>query len=187
MNYPKEIVLHVGGVHASGEPCVIRTLLGSCVAVCLWDERARAGGMNHFLLPNGGTTGPPDEATRFGVHAMDRLVGEMLKLGADPRRFVAKVFGGASVLAMGGAGGGIPDANVAFVRAYLVREGIQVAATSVGGTLPRHVSFFTDTGRVLVRRVRTPRAHALVVENEQQERRRRGRFGSVTLFRSRPS
>jgi chemotaxis receptor (MCP) glutamine deamidase CheD len=187
VTYPKEIVLHVGGVHASGEPSVIKTLLGSCVAVCLWDEHARAGGMNHFLLPEGDPRGPADEATRFGVHAMDRLVGEMLKLGADPRRFVAKVFGGASVLAMSGARAGIPEANVAFVRAYLVREGIQVAATSVGGTLPRQISFFTDTGRVLVRRVRTPRAQALVVEKEQQERARRGRFGGVTLFRSRTS
>jgi chemotaxis protein CheD len=187
VTYQKEIVLHVGGVHACDEPTVIKTLLCSCVAVCLWDEDAHVGGMNHFLLPDGGTDGPPDEATRFGVHAMDRLVGEMLKLGAAPRGFVAKVFGGASVLAMGGTGGGIPEANVAFVRAYLVREGIRVAATSVGGTLPRHVSFFTDTGRVVVRRVRTPRAYALVVENEQHERRRRGRFGGVTLFRSRPS
>ena len=89
MTFPKEITLHVGGVHASAEPSMIKTLLGSCVAVCLWDERARVGGMNHFLLPDGRPDGPHDEATRFGVHAMDCLVGEMLKLGADSRRMVA--------------------------------------------------------------------------------------------------
>ena len=98
MTHTKEITLHVGGVHASAEPTVITTLLGSCVAVCLWDARPGVGGMNHFMLPEGSAHGPTDEATRFGVHAMDRLVGEMVKLGGVPTRFVAKVFGGASVL-----------------------------------------------------------------------------------------
>ena len=80
MTYPKEVTLHVGGVHASSEPTLIKTLLGSCVAVCLWDPRVQVGGMNHFLLPDGDPDGPRDEATRFGAHAMDCLVGEMLKL-----------------------------------------------------------------------------------------------------------
>ena len=174
--------MHVGGVHASAEPTVIKTLLGSCVAVCLWDARTRAGGMNHFLLPDDGLDGGGLDATRFGVHAMDCLIGEMLKLGADPRRVVAKVFGGASVLALNGRAGAVPGANLSFVRAFLVREGIHVAATSVGGTLPRQVRFFTDSGKALVRRVVTPKARAIVAEEERQGRSRRARFGDVTLF-----
>jgi chemotaxis receptor (MCP) glutamine deamidase CheD len=184
VRYPKEITLHVGGVHASAEPTVIKTLLGSCVAVCLWDARAQVGGMNHFLLPEGDPRGPADEPTRFGVHAMDRLVGEMLKLGAVPARCVAKVFGGASVLAMPGAAGNVPHRNLAFVRSYLARESLHVAATSVGGTLPRQIRFFTETGKVMVRRIVTARAQALLVEEEQAERRRPGHFGEVTFFRS---
>ena len=182
MTFPKEITLHVGGVHASAEPTMIRTLLGSCVAVCLWDERVRVGGMNHFLLPEGRPDGPRDEATRFGAHAMDCLVGEMLKLGADPRRMVAKVFGGASVLALGGSAAGVPQANVAFVRAYLTRERVPVAANSIGGTLPRQIRFFTETGKALVRRVVGPKAQALVVEEERAGRTRRAPFGDVTFF-----
>ena len=182
MTYPKEITLHVGGVHASAEPTVIKTLLGSCVAVCLWDPRVAVGGMNHFLLPSGEPDGRPDDATRFGVHAMDRLIGEMLKLGATPRRLVAKVFGGASVLAIRGSAASVPRANVDFVREFLAREGLRVAATSVGGTLPRQIRFFTDSGKALVRRVVGPRAQALVLEEEQKGRRRRARFGDVTFF-----
>jgi chemotaxis receptor (MCP) glutamine deamidase CheD len=173
----------VGGVHASAEPVVIKTLLGSCVAVCLWDPRALAGGMNHFLLPDTGPSASPDEATRFGVHAMDRLVGEMLKLGAAPSRFVVKVFGGASVLAIPGAAAAVPHANLAFVRAYLAREGLRVAATSVGGTLPRQIRFFTESGKVLVRRIVTPRAQELLAQEEAVQRRRPARFGDVTLFK----
>jgi len=181
--HPTEILLHVGGVHASAEPVVIKTLLGSCVAVCLWDPRVLVGGMNHFLLPEGGPNGPQDEATRFGVHAMDRLVGEMLKLGASPARFVVKVFGGASVLAMPGPAAAVPHKNLEFVRGYLAREGLRVAATSVGGTLPRQIQFFTASGKVLVRRLVTPRAQARLAEEEAAQRRARARFGDVTFFR----
>ena len=182
MIYEKEITLHVGGVHASAEPTLIKTLLGSCVAVCLWDTRAGVGGMNHFLLPDTPREGPLEDPTRFGVHAMDRLVGEMLKLGAEPRRFVAKVFGGASVLGWRGMSAGIPQANVDFVRGFLAREGITVAATSVGGSRPRQVRFLTDTGKAIVRYVVNPRAEALLLQEEEARRRQRPRFGDVTLF-----
>jgi chemotaxis receptor (MCP) glutamine deamidase CheD len=183
VSHPKEITLHVGGVHASAEPTVISTLLGSCVAVCLWDAQVGVGGMNHFLLPEPGAgTSLDDEPTRFGAHAMDRLIGEMLKLGAAPSRFVVKVFGGASVLAIPGASASIPRANIEFVRSYLAREGLTVAATSVGGTLPRQIRFHTDSGKVLVRRVGTPDARAAIAEEERAERRQRRRFGDVTLF-----
>ena len=182
MIYEKDVTLHVGGVHASSEPTVIKTLLGSCVAVCLWDPRAHVGGMNHFLLPGTHREGPIEEPTRFGVHAMDRLIGEMLKLGAEPRRFVAKVFGGASVLAVRGLSGSIPEANVEFVRGFLTREKFNVVATSLGGNAPRQVRFFTDTGRALVRRVQSPRAEALLLEEERSQQSRPPRFGDVTMF-----
>jgi chemotaxis receptor (MCP) glutamine deamidase CheD len=183
VSQPKEITLHVGGVHASAEPTVISTLLGSCVAVCLWDAQVGVGGMNHFLLPEPGAgTSLDDEPTRFGAHAMDRLIGEMLKLGAAPSRFVVKVFGGASVLDMPGVSVNVPHANIEFVRSYLAREGLTVAATSVGGTLPRQVRFHTDSGRVLVRRVVTPSARATIEQEERLERSQRRRFGDVTLF-----
>ena len=184
MNPPKEITLHVGGVHASAEPVMIKTLLGSCVAVCLWDPRVVVGGMNHFLLPESSAPDLHDDETRFGIHAMDRLIGEMVKLGAAPARFVVKVFGGASVLALPGSAGNIPQANLTFVRGYLAREGLRVAATSVGGTLPRQIRFFTETGKVLVRRVVAERTQARVVEEEAAQRRRPARFGEVTLFGS---
>jgi len=182
VTYSKEVTLHVGGVHACAEPTLIKTLLGSCVSVCLWDPHARAGGMNHFLLPDGGADETGADATRFGVHAMDCLIGEMLKLGTDPRRFVAKVFGGASVLTLTGQAAGVPAANLAFVRTFLAREGLRVVATSVGGTLPLQLRFFTDTGKAMVRRVVTPKARQIVVEQERHGRSRRARFGDVTFF-----
>ncbi len=92
------------------------------------------------------------------------------------------MFGGASVLAIPGASVSVPHANLEFVRTYLAREGLEVAATSVGGSLPRQIRFYTDSGKVLVRRVVTPRAQALIVEEERLEHGERPRFGDVTLF-----
>src|SRR6201999_4099775 len=85
-----------GGFHAADEPTVIRTVLGSCVAACVFDAEAGVGGMNHFMLPDG-----CDEdwvPTRFGTYAMQALVANVIALGGRRERLVAKVFGGAHVL-----------------------------------------------------------------------------------------
>jgi chemotaxis protein CheD len=178
---PATITLHVGDVQAAPAPTVIKTVLGSCVAVCLWDPQLRLGGMNHFLLPRAPDSRTiADDAARFGVHAMDRLIGEMLKHGSAPRRWIVKVFGGASVLALGARGRAIPQANVAFVEAFLAREGYTITARSVGGTVPRRVHFHTDTGRVLVRRLLDPRARTAVATRERQLPPPKD--GDVTLF-----
>jgi len=178
---PTEITLHVGDVETAAAPTIITTVLGSCVAVCLWDPKLRVGGMNHFLLPHGSSSGViGDDPPRFGVHAMDRLIGAMLKRGATPGRLVAKIFGGASVLALGGRAQGIPRANVTFVEHFLAREGYAIAARSVGGTTPFHIRFHTDTGRVLVRRLHDARARVAIAELESQPPAPRD--GDVTLF-----
>ena len=92
----KTATIIVGGVFASREPAVVTTLLGSCIAACLFDPVAGVGGMNHFLLP--GTVGQTEGCTRYGVHAMELLINDIMKLGGDRRRLKAKVFGGAQVM-----------------------------------------------------------------------------------------
>ena len=177
----KEVTLYIGGVFASREPTVVKTLLGSCVAVCLYDPVMRLGGMNHFMLPHGGD-GREDEASRFGVHAMDHLIGATMRSGGDRRRFVAKIFGGAHVLDVGQAGVGVPQQNIEFVRAFLEAEGFPVLNTDVGGVHPRHVHFHTASGRAFVKRVTRAAARAEVVSSERAGRLKPPRYGDVTLF-----
>jgi hypothetical protein len=74
---------------------------------------------------------------------------------------------------------------VTFVREYLAREGMHVAAISVGGTLPRQIRFFTETGKVLVRRVVTLRTQERLLAREAEQGQIPGEFGDVTMFRSR--
>src|SRR5246127_4270843 len=84
-----------GQLHASAEPCQIRTILGSCVAICLWDSRQRAGGMNHFLLPASREGEPASQ--RFADVATSVLLQKLSLLGCRPANLRAKIFGGAAM------------------------------------------------------------------------------------------
>jgi len=149
-----EVAIHVGGVYATGEPTIIRTLLGSCVAVCLIDPATRVGGMNHFMLPAPAhDQEDPLDYTRFGVHAMDCLMGALQKAGGDRRRVRAKVFGGGNVLEIGRNGDSVAQRNIRFIDEFLRAEDIPVVGRDLGGELGRQLYFHTDTGKVYVRRL----------------------------------
>jgi chemotaxis protein methyltransferase CheR len=174
----------VGEVFASREPTWVRTLLGSCVSACLFDPQARIGGMNHFLLPEGGPTADdPERAARFGVHAMELLINEIMRLGGQRDRLTAKLFGAAHVLSQ--IPSRVPDQNAQFVRDFLRAEGIRVVADRMGGSAAQEVRFDTSTGRAQVRFI-TPGA-ALASEEAEARSQFDGRAGAapvsqVTLF-----
>jgi chemotaxis protein CheD len=185
----KVVTLYIGGVHASDEPIIIKTLLGSCIGVCLYDPERKVGGMNHFMLPHGmvgpnGTigSGADPALTRFGVHAMDRLIAAVMKAGGDRRQLVAKIFGGAHVLGIGDFESSIPYQNIAFARAFLEKEKFPIVAEDVGGYDPRDVRLLTGTGQVLVRKVVDHRAWRQVMNREMIEETKPLSYGEVTLF-----
>ncbi|MEO1528056.1 MAG: CheR family methyltransferase [Planctomycetota bacterium] len=137
----------VGDVEASRKPLEISTVLGSCVAVCLFDRANRIGGMNHFALPNGdGARG----TSAFGVHAMELLINKIMQLGGDRLRLQAKVFGGAKVIE-GSGPGCIGDRNAAFIENFLQTESIPMVAKHLGGDRGMQVHFVTDTARCRVK------------------------------------
>jgi chemotaxis protein CheD len=146
-----------GQYYAGTGDAVITTVLGSCVSTCLWDPLERIGGMNHFMLPRD-TAGPSSSwaaSARFGVYAMEVLINDMIHMGAGRHRLVAKVFGGARLL----AGMGSMDVgamNCAFVLEFLQTEGIPVLAQDLQDICPRKVYFFPDTGTVKVKRLHLP-------------------------------
>lgn len=137
-------VSHViqGEFRVSDDPeIVLTTILGSCVATCLFDPVARVGGMNHFLLPEGENR--HDVGFRYGLLAMELLINGLLKGGAQKTRLEAKLFGGAM---MNGGLGRIGESNAVFARKFLVDEGIPCRAESLGGTMARRVRFVPTTG-----------------------------------------
>nr|WP_256931156.1 chemotaxis protein CheD [Shewanella xiamenensis] len=127
---------------------VIKTLLGSCVAVCLFDPKAQIIGMNHFLLAADRrklTHFLDSRAGYYGVHAMEILINAMLKLGAQRQYLQSKIFGGANVLSLCADNilnhydiGGM---NIDFVRQFLQRERIPVISEDLGGHSGRIIYF----------------------------------------------
>lgn len=125
---------------------VIATLLGSCVAACLYDPVAKVGGMNHFLLgePSADHRVSAGDMQRYGIHAMELLINGMMAKGAMRTRLRAHLYGGANIVA---GLGSIGSSNAAFAHRFMKTEGIEVAHSDVGGTSARKVEFLPHDGR----------------------------------------
>jgi chemotaxis protein CheD len=138
-------------VSTAGQEMIV-TVLGSCVAACVWDTRLKIGGMNHFMLPDGGSGQdvPVDKAMRFGNFAMEELINDVLRRGARRDSLEIKVFGAGNVLpGLGNATSTVGDRNSEFVRRYLAEEGYRIAAEDLGGNHPRRIHFFPRLGKVI--------------------------------------
>jgi chemotaxis protein CheD len=149
---PIRLTIVQGEAKASTDPRVeMSTILGSCVATCVFDPVARVGGMNHFLLAE-----PPAHVCNqvfdsdYGLFLMELLVNEMLGLGARKGRMRARLYGGANLN---------PDlkpigsANAAFARQFLEREGIPKMFEDLEGTQARRIQFRPSSGQVRARLV----------------------------------
>lgn len=148
----ERITVMQGQALASASPTVLfGTVLGSCVATCLFDPIARVGGMNHFLLAE-----PPSSHDRakvdvhYGVYLMEMLINQMLAAGAAKSRLRAHLYGGANLRA---GMAPIGTANAAFARGFLEREAIPLVREDLGGTVARRVDFRPASGQVRCRLV----------------------------------
>lgn len=145
----------------------IVTVLGSCVAACIRDERRNVGGMNHFMLPLSGNGDERSEvrsfnrASFYGINAMELLINELVKLGSRRQDLTAKVFGGGAIVGNMKTLD-IGRANGEFVLSYLKREGIRLLAHDLYGALPRKVHFLPESGAVRVHYLRTLKNDTLV-------------------------
>ena len=172
-----------GQYHAARKGA-ITTVLGSCVSTCLWDPVERIGGMNHFMLPGDqASPGSPWAASaRFGVYAMELVINEMIRMGADRRRLVAKVFGGAQLL-QGFDRLDVGAKNSEFVLEFLRVEGIRVLAQDLLDVCPRKVHFFVDSGKVQVKRLALTPSDPVERRERDYLRRLDGkRSGDIEIF-----
>jgi chemotaxis protein CheD len=151
-----------GEYYVSADDLVVMTVLGSCIAACIWDPRVRVGGMNHFMLPEGGS----DSGGRYGSYAMELLINELMKQGARRETMQAKVFGGGAVMSSFTTMN-VGERNTKFVLDYLQTERIAVVSKDVLDVHPRKVCFFPATGQAMVKRLASSNTDAL----ETQERK----------------
>lgn len=144
-----------GEFYVSKREMLLVTVLGSCVAACIWDPTTRIGGMNHFMLPDL-TQDKKDEvgeSGRYGVYAMELLINQLLKLGAKKTHLRAKVFGGGNVM-KGFQNFDVGGRNALFVKEFLRTERIPLEAEDLLDVWPRKVYFFSQSGRVLVKKLK---------------------------------
>lgn len=181
-------VLVAGDYFATGEDMVLETVLGSCIAVCLFDERTGIAGMNHFMLPANRQPDSDAKVGRYGTHAMELLINEMMHLGANRYDLKAKVFGGGNVNKMREGNLRVGDWNTRFAMDFLHTETIPVVASDTGGNNGRRIVLFTKGGNVKLRRLGGSEA-ASVASAETRYRQRIAKQmptehheGELTLF-----
>lgn len=164
-NENKQVVkIYSGGYYTSdGKDEMIATVLGSCIACCLYDPALKIGGMNHFLLPGDGSQDQGN--ARFGVNAMELLINSMIKKGSFKDRMLVKIFGGANMME---GFSRVGDKNIDFVKSFLDAEKLKVVSQDVGGTASRRLHFYPYEGRALVRKVSQDKEEEMLRQKEKE-------------------
>lgn len=164
------------------------TVLGSCVAACVFDPSNGVGGMNHFMLPSINKTANELErsecmSTKYGIYAMEVLVNELVKSGAEKRRLQAKVFGGGRVVPSF-IQHDVGRFNAEFVVNFLNTERIPIVASDLCEEYARKIYFFPATGSVFMKRIHELN-NSTIIERESQHRWKLSEnpvVGSIDLF-----
>jgi chemotaxis protein CheD len=161
------------------EDMLIQTTLGSCIAACLYDRVAKVGGMNHFMLPEGA-----GDSGRYGSYAMELLINEMMKRGANRQTMEAKIFGGGQVVS-GMTTMNVGERNTQFVMDYLKTERIPIVSKDVLDIYARKVCFLPGSGKAMVKRLAPTNTDALLAQERAAAQKAApvaSTGGSVDLF-----
>jgi chemotaxis protein CheD len=184
--FPYEIAsILPGEFFVSREPMIVYTVLGSCISACIRDPIAGVGGMNHFMLPEPTEVAHDSwgESTRYGSYAMESLINEILKRGGLKSRLEIKLFGAGKIYE-GSIDVGANNAK--WVIGYLKSEGLGTVNTDLGDVCPRKVYYFTDSGRVLIKKIERVK-NRTILERESEyalriKQREQQPVEDVTLF-----
>ena len=174
-----------GEYYVTDKDLLLVTVLGSCVAACIRDCYSGIGGMNHFMLPDGGGDpgSPLNASARYGTYAMEILINQLLKLGARRCNLEAKVFGGGNVLD-GLTVANVGQRNADFVLKFLQTEKIRIVAQDLVDIFPRKVYFFPKSSKVMVKKLRN--IHNTTISQREKDYRQRlhqvDSGGDVELF-----
>lgn len=147
--------LYPGTLFVHKRPHLVTTVLGSCISVCLWNQTAQLGGINHYLLPLWNGEGLP--TPKYGNIAIEKLVEKVKAISRPGDKLIAKVFGGASMWEKTEGLLAIGQRNIEYANETLEKHGIPIVGIDVGGYQGRKVIFNTGDGTVLMRRQRSMR------------------------------
>ena len=165
--FPHEIAAILPGeFFVSATPMIVYTVLGSCISACIRDPVVGVGGMNPFMLPKRKDGGSDSwgVSNRYGSYAMESLINDILKQGGIKSRLEVKLFGAGRIYE------GHIDVgarNAEWVLDFLKTEGLTAVKTDLGDVCPRKVYYFTDSGRVLMKKIERLK-NKTIAEREQE-------------------
>ena len=167
-------IIYPGEYYITGKDELIGTLLGSCVSVCLHDPENKIGGMNHFMLPGKITKADvfSDENARYGISAINKIVSEILNLGASRKNLTAKIFGGGNIikfLNISGKKSFIPADNVRLAKLFMEIEDIPILGLDVGEDFTRKIIFDVYSGKVYLRKIKGGVVNNIISQRDEQE------------------
>ena len=145
---PRIRMVGIGVLKIVAAPEKLRTVLGSCVGITLFDLHLRIAGLAHSILPQGSEE--IEELGKFADQAVDNLVVQLTALGASKTRLRAKLVGGAAMFETANNGTQLGRRNVEAARRRFQAHDIPIIAEAVGGTKGRKVLVDPDTGNVEV-------------------------------------
>jgi len=143
----------IADMKISTAPNILRTILGSCVGICIYDKNKKIGGMSHIMLPSAKKTA--GNLKKYSETAVPLLISEMVEAGAVKSSLVAKIAGGAtmfkhletSIMSEIGIN------NIKSVREVLAENNISIVAEDVGADYGRTIDFYLDTGEMRIKTI----------------------------------
>ncbi len=150
MGNPNEIVVGIADIKVAESPKILKTNLGSCIAVCLYSQNKKVGGMLHLMLASSSELHDKNnlKKAKYADTGIPELLDQLGKLyGVKPEELTAKIFGGAKVLK--NVTRRIGDENADAVKSILKSYGIRITASELGGEKGYRITFFLETGKVI--------------------------------------
>ena len=140
----------VAQMQSSATPTVLRTILGSCIGICIYDKVKKSGGMAHILLP---TRGASEKSEKYADSAVPLLIDTLIKSGCKKENLSAKIAGGASMFKFTSnmSLAQIGEKNIEMTIKTLEENHIPIMALDVGGNAGRVIDFYLEDGRLKVR------------------------------------
>jgi len=188
-NFGKTLfIMNPGDYFATKDDCILGTVVGACVVVCLSDPVKKLGGMGHFIVPGSLNTKGiyADDIAQHGILNLEYLMGELVKLGGDRRFLRAKVFGAGYITTGLKVASEVVDSNIRFIYEYFTMEKIIVDRSDLGGEFRRKIYFYPQTGyvyrKILQHNEETSEFIKLEKEYIDHAFRDKARHGRVLLF-----
>ena len=181
-------VLYPGDYFATKEDCILGTVAGSCMVLCLYDPLRGIGGMGHFIVPGAvGTEGiVVDDIASLGVTSIEYLMGEIVKLGGDRKYLKAKIFGAGYQGMDLKKTHELSESNIRFIHEYFTIEKIHVERSDLGGDFRRKIYFSLKDGIVYRQILKNNEDSSEFIKLEKEyidsQFREKKRTGRVVLF-----